>query len=106
MPKIRFIEHNGTEHVAEGQTGRSVMQAAVDNMVPGILADCGGNCSCATCHGFVDPAWIDKVPEVKADERSLLEGLLETRSNSRLTCQITVTPELDGMVVCLPKSQI
>jgi ferredoxin, 2Fe-2S len=105
MPKIVFIEHNGTEHVVEAEVGRSVMQAAVDNFVPGIVADCGGNCSCATCHGFVDTRWSPAIPAIQADEQSLLEGLLDNQNNSRLTCQIKVTPSLDGLVVRLPRSQ-
>jgi len=105
MPKIVFIEHNGTEHVVEAVVGRSVMQAAVENFVPGIVADCGGSCSCGTCHGFVDNGWSAAIPTVQADEQSLLEGLLETQSNSRLTCQIEITPSLDGLVVRLPRSQ-
>jgi 2Fe-2S ferredoxin len=106
MPTIKFIEHDGTEHLVEVETGRSVMQAAVDRMVPGIVGDCGGNCSCATCHGFVETGWLEKLPAAEPFEQSLLEGLLEIQSNSRLTCQITVTPELDGIVVRLPKSQL
>jgi 2Fe-2S ferredoxin len=105
MPKIVFIEHSGAEHEVDSPVGRSVMQAATDNFVPGIIADCGGSCSCGTCHGFVDSRWIAKIPAAQADERSMLEGLLDIEANSRLTCQITVTPDLDGMVVRLPKSQ-
>jgi len=105
MPKIIFIEHSGVEHEVDSEVGRSVMQAATDNFVPGIVADCGGSCSCGTCHGFVDSRWIAKIPEPQADERSLLEGLVDTEPNSRLTCQIIVAPALDGMVVRLPKSQ-
>jgi 2Fe-2S ferredoxin len=105
MPKIVFIEHGGTEHVVEAHVGRSLMQAAVDNLVPGIVADCGGCCSCATCHGFIGDRWLGAIPEPQADEKSLLEGLLDTQAGSRLTCQINVTPALDGLVVRLPKSQ-
>ncbi|HEY3659039.1 MAG TPA: 2Fe-2S ferredoxin [Steroidobacteraceae bacterium] len=105
MPKIVFIEHSGTEHVVEAEVGRSVMQAATDNFVPGIVGDCGGCCSCATCHGFVDDRWLSKIPAIQAGERSLLEGLLDTQSNSRLTCQIEITDGLDGLVVRLPLSQ-
>ena len=105
MPKITFIEHNGTPHTVEIAVGKSVMQAAVENFVPGIVADCGGSCACATCHGFVDDRWRAAIPAVQADEQSLLEGLLETQSNSRLTCQIEITPGLDGLVVRLPRSQ-
>ena len=105
MPKIRFIEHDGTEHRVEVAVGRSVMQAATDNFVPGIIADCGGSCSCGTCHGFIDNESIAKIPAVQPDEASMLDGLLETQPTSRLTCQISVTPDLDGMIVRLPKSQ-
>lgn len=106
MPKLRLIEHNGTEHVLEAEVGSSVMQTAVDNMVPGIIGDCGGNCSCATCHGYVDAAWIDRVPPKSEDEAIMLEGVLHVEDNSRLTCQLKLTPELDGLVVRLPESQI
>ena len=105
MPTIIFIEHNGEKREVQAETGRSVMQAAVENAVPGIVADCGGSCSCGTCHGFIDERWLAKVPAVKSDEGSMLEGLIETQANSRLTCQIDVTPDLDGMIVRLPKSQ-
>jgi 2Fe-2S ferredoxin len=106
MPKIVFIEHDGTEHVVQADAGRSVMQAAVDNFVPGIIADCGGNCSCGTCHGFVDERWRPLLSPADANESSLLEGLLEAQTNSRLTCQISITPALDGLIVRLPKSQL
>jgi 2Fe-2S ferredoxin len=105
MPKIMFIEYNGTEHVVEAVVGRTLMQAAVDNVVPGIVADCGGSCSCATCHGFIDREWLVAIPAPQADENSLLEGLLDIQHNSRLTCQIEITLALDGLTVRLPKSQ-
>jgi 2Fe-2S ferredoxin len=106
MPKIRFILHDGTEHVVEGQVGSSVMQTAIDNMVPGIIGDCGGNCSCATCHGYVDPDWLSKLTPMDENETVMLDGVMRVEDNSRLTCQITVTEELDGLVVRLPLSQI
>jgi 2Fe-2S ferredoxin len=105
MPTIVFIEHDGEEREVRAEAGRSVMQAAVENAVPGIVADCGGSCSCGTCHGFVDPAWFAKIPPAGTAESALLEGLLELKPNSRLTCQITVTADIDGMIVRLPKSQ-
>jgi 2Fe-2S ferredoxin len=105
MPTIIFIEHNGEKHEVKAEAGGSVMRAAVENAVPGIVADCGGSCSCGTCHGFVDPAWLAKIPPAAPAENALLEGLLELQANSRLTCQITVTADIDGMVVRLPKSQ-
>jgi 2Fe-2S ferredoxin len=105
MPKIVFIEHDGVKYEVQAETGGSVMRAAVDNAVPGIVADCGGSCSCGTCHGFVDSAWLAKIPPAGTAESALLEGLLELQANSRLTCQITVTADIDGMIVRLPKSQ-
>lgn len=105
MPKILYIEHNGTQHLIEAEAGKSVMQVAVENMVPGIVGDCGGCCSCATCHGYVDPAWTDRLPAPSADETMMLDGALSVQPNSRLTCQITLRPELDGLVIRLPESQ-
>jgi 2Fe-2S ferredoxin len=105
MPKILFIEHNGAEHLIEADAGKTVMQIAVDNIVPGIIGDCGGCCTCATCHGYVDPAWVDTLPPASEDEKMMLEGALSVQSNSRLTCQIKLTAELDGLVVRLPESQ-
>lgn len=105
MPRIIYIEHDGTEHPVEAPAGKSVMQAAVENLVPGIVGDCGGVCSCATCHGYIDAAWQDKVSPMNANEEGILEGVMRTQANSRLTCQITATEELDGLVVRLPVSQ-
>ena len=105
MTKITYIEHDGTKHVVDAEDGKSVMQTAVENMVPGIMGDCGGCCTCATCHGYIDPSWNSKLPAKSADETMMLEGALAVRDNSRLTCQITVKPELDGLVVQLPESQ-
>jgi 2Fe-2S ferredoxin len=106
MPKVRFILHDGSEHVVEGAVGTSVMEAAIDNMVPGIIADCGGNCSCATCHGYVDPAWSDKLVPISESEAAMLDGAMRVEDNSRLTCQIKLTEELDGIVIRLPISQV
>jgi len=103
--KVVFIEHDGTEHTVEANEGISVMRAAIDNSVPGIVGDCGGCCSCATCHGYIDPAWLAKVPAPSAEELSMLEGALHVLDNSRLTCQIPMSKELDGIVVRLPASQ-
>jgi 2Fe-2S ferredoxin len=106
MAKIRFILHDGTEHVVEGEVGNSVMQTARDNLVPGIIGDCGGNCSCATCHGYVDPAWKDKLEPPSENEVIMLDGTMHQEANSRLTCQLKLTQELDGIVVRLPVSQV
>lgn len=105
MPKITYIEKNGTEHVVEAETGLSVMEAAVKNMVPGIDADCGGACACATCHVYVDPAWIDKVGKPQTMEESMLDFAYEPKENSRLSCQIQISAALDGLVVRLPEYQ-
>ena len=106
MTRIRFIQHDGTENVVEGEAGKSVMQTARDHMVPGIIGDCGGNCSCATCHGYVDPAWINKLPPRSENELVMLDGVMHLEDNSRLTCQIKLTPELDGIIIRLPISQV
>jgi ferredoxin, 2Fe-2S len=106
MPKITFIEHSGQQHDVEVEAGQSVMQAAIDNMVPGIIADCGGNCSCATCHVYIDGEWSERVAPPLQSEKEMLECALHTRESSRLSCQIPVTAELDGMIVRLPESQV
>jgi ferredoxin, 2Fe-2S len=106
MPKIRFILHNGTEHTVEGGVGDSAMKTAVDNAIPGVIGDCGGNCSCATCHGYVDPAWLDKLTPISEDEAAILDGAMHVESNSRLTCQVKLSDELDGIVIRLPVSQV
>lgn len=105
MVKVHFIEHDGTEHVVEGKLGNSVMQTARDNLVPGIIGDCGGNCSCATCHGYVDRDWLGKLGPRDEGEEIILDGAMYTQPNSRLTCQIKLSPELDGIVIRLPISQ-
>ena len=105
MPKITYIEQNGTEHVVETEEGVSVMEAAVKNMVPGIDADCGGACACATCHVYVDDAWAGKTGKPEAMEESMLDFAYEPKENSRLSCQLKVTAELDGLIVRLPEFQ-
>jgi len=105
MPKITYIEASGKEHVIDVTVGLSVMEGAVKHNVPGIDADCGGACACATCHVYVDPAWQAKTGESGGMEQSMLDFANEVQPNSRLSCQIKVTPELDGLVVRLPKSQ-
>ena len=106
MVKVRFIQHDGSEVDVEGEVGTSIMQTARDNLVRGIIGDCGGNCSCATCHGYVDPAWIDKLKPQSEDEALMLDGAMNLEGNSRLTCQIKLTQELDGIVIRLPISQV
>jgi 2Fe-2S ferredoxin len=105
MPKIKYIEHNGKEHDVDVAVGLSVMEGAVKNLVPGIDADCGGACACATCHVHVDQAWLGKLAPKSDMEETMLDFAQELEPNSRLSCQIKVTPELDGFVVRMPKSQ-
>ncbi|RZW17407.1 MAG: 2Fe-2S iron-sulfur cluster binding domain-containing protein [Desulfobulbaceae bacterium] len=105
MINILFIEHSGTEHPIEAEAGESVMLAAVNNSVPGIDGDCGGFCSCATCHVYVDPAWIDKVGPADPAEDEMLGLTPDRKENSRLSCQIELTQELDGLVVTTPEFQ-
>jgi 2Fe-2S ferredoxin len=105
MPKITFIEQSGKEHVVDAQKGLSVMEAAIKNMVPGIDADCGGACACATCHVYVEEAWREKTGKPSAMEESMLDFAYQPKENSRLSCQINVTDELDGLIVRLPEMQ-
>ncbi len=105
MPTIVFIEYNGTSHSTPAIVGQSVMQAAVNGTTTGIVGECGGVCSCGTCHGYIDSPWLEQLPAPGEAESGLLEGVSERQANSRLTCQIKMTKQLDGMVVRLPKSQ-
>ncbi len=105
MPKIKFIEHDGTEHVVDADVDFSVMNAAINNLVPGIDADCGGECSCATCHVVVADEWMAAVGAPSAQEESMLDLNPDRESNSRLSCQINVTDALNGLVVQLPEFQ-
>ena len=105
MAKITYIEHGGAEHVIDVKPGLSVMEGAVKNNVPGIDADCGGACACATCHVYVDATWRDKTGSISAMEESMLDFAENVEPNSRLSCQIKVTEELDGLIVSMPESQ-
>ena len=105
MPKIKYIEHDGTEHDIDAEVGISVMQAALDNLVPGIDADCGGECSCATCHVLIKEDWMPKAGPPGDTEESMLDLNPERQTNSRLACQVFVSEELDGLVLDLPEFQ-
>jgi 2Fe-2S ferredoxin len=107
MPKVTYIEHSGDEHVVDVPVGENVMRGAVNNGIEGIVGECGGGLACATCHCYVDEAWAGQVGEPTSDdERDMLESAAsEVRPTSRLSCQIEVTPELDGLVVRLPERQ-
>ena len=105
MAKITFIDFEGVERSVEATHGDSLMEAATSNDIPGIDADCGGACACATCHLYVDEAWLDVVGKPEELEAEMLEVAEEVRTNSRLSCQIKVSEEMDGLVVKTPESQ-
>ncbi len=105
MAKITFIEHNGKSHEIEASNGGTVMEAATKHNVPGIDADCGGACACATCHVYVDDAWLSRLNPMGSMEESMLDFAEGVQPNSRLSCQIVVTEDLDGLVVTVPESQ-
>ena len=105
MAKITYIEFDGTEHAVEVKPGLSVMEGAVKNGVPGIDADCGGACACATCHVYVDEKWTEKAGKASQMEEDMLDFAFDVKPNSRLCCQITVRPELDGLTVTTPAQQ-
>ncbi|WP_417232055.1 2Fe-2S iron-sulfur cluster-binding protein [Brevundimonas sp.] len=105
MAKITYIEHDGRKHAVEVKAGLSVMEGAIRNNVPGIDADCGGACACATCHVYVDEAWREATGTPSAMEESMLDFAEEVEANSRLSCQIRVSDALDGLIVRLPENQ-
>ena len=107
MVKITYIEFNGIEHVVDVDQGLTVMEGARDNNIPGIEADCGGACACSTCHVYVDPTWIDKLPPKDDMEEDMLDFAYSPDSKtSRLTCQLEVTDDFDGLIVRMPEKQI
>jgi 2Fe-2S ferredoxin len=105
MAKITYVEFDGTEHTVEVRNGLTVMEGAIKNNVPGIDADCGGACACATCHVYVDEAWREKTGTASAMEESMLDFAQNVEPNSRLSCQIKVTDQLDGLIVRMPEEQ-
>jgi 2Fe-2S ferredoxin len=107
MPKIVFIHADSRSEDVDAYAGESAMEAATEHGIAGIVAECGGNAMCATCHVYVDEGWLGRLPQLSADEDALLEGVAaERRANSRLSCQIKITPELDGLVLRLPEKQV
>jgi 2Fe-2S ferredoxin len=106
MPKVTYIEFNGDAHVLSIEPGLSVMEGAINNNVRGVIAECRGACSCATCHVYVDPEWVGRTGQPGGTEASMLECVCDPRPNSRLACQIKVTEELEGLVVRLPEKQV
>ena len=105
MPKIKYIEQNGNSKIIEVDNGLTVMEGAVQNNVPGIGADCGGGMACATCHVYVKDDWFNKIPKKEDGEDDMLDMAFEPKTNSRLSCQIIVSDELDGLEVNIPSKQ-
>ncbi len=106
MAQVTYIDKDDKQYVVEVESGVNLMQAAVDNMVPGILGDCGGFCACATCHVYVDEDWAAKTGAASETEVDLLDGVEDLRPTSRLCCQIIMSDDLDGVVLHLPESQL
>ena len=105
MGRVTYIESNGERHQVNLENGQSIMQGALDNLIGGILGECGGCCSCATCHCYVDDAWLEKVGAPDDMEKDMLDSVVDPQSSSRLSCQIQMSDDLDGLVVRLPESQ-
>ena len=105
MPKITYIEHSGKKHTIDVANGLSIMEGAIQNNIPGIDADCGGAMACATCHVYVKEEWFNNLPQKEQGEEDMLDMAFEPKKNSRLSCQILVSKELDGIVVDLPEKQ-
>ena len=105
MPKITFKDSAGVSQTVDGELGSTVMETAIKNGVPGIEAECGGACACATCHVYVDEAWMEKAGAASAMEQDMLDFAYDVRPTSRLSCQIKVTAALDGLVVTTPERQ-
>ena len=106
MSKITYIEHNGTSHTVDVSNGLTVMEGAVQNDIPGIDADCGGSMACATCHVYVKDDWFNKLPKKNEGEDDMIDQAFEPNTSSRLSCQIQVSDNLDGLKVYLPEKQI
>ena len=105
MPKITYIEHNGKSHTLEVANGLTVMEGAVQNNIPGIDGDCGGSCAWATCHVYVEEKWFNKLPNKESAEEDMLDMASEPKPLSRLSCQLTVSDAMDGLVVNMPSKQ-
>ena len=105
MPKITYIEHNGKKHTIDVANGLTVMEGAIQNNIPGIDADCGGSMACATCHVYVEKEWFNKLPKKEDGEEDMIDMAYEPNKFSRLSCQLTVSNDLEGLVVQLPKKQ-
>ncbi len=105
MPKITYIDSSGNSKTVDVSSGLSVMEGAIQNNIPGIDADCGGSMACATCHVYVQEKWLDKLSKIEDGEQDMLDMAFEPKKNSRLSCQILVSEELNGLVVTTPEKQ-
>ena len=105
MPKITYIESTGNQKTIDVENGLSVMEGAVQNNIPGIDADCGGGMACATCHVYVKEEWFNKLPKAEDAEQDMIDMAFEPKKNSRLSCQLIVSDQLDGLVVTTPSKQ-
>ena len=105
MAKVTFITHDGKNHEVDAVNGSTLMETAIKNSVPGIEAECGGACACATCHVYVDDAWREAVGGPQAMEEDMLDFAWEVQESSRLSCQVKISDELDGLVVKIPEKQ-
>jgi 2Fe-2S ferredoxin len=105
MPKVTYIEYSGKEHNIDVPVGYSIMEGAIKNSIPGIDADCGGSCACATCHIYVDDKYLDKIPPAQEAEKDMLDFVNDVNNTSRLSCQIMMNNDLDGIVVKMPEKQ-
>ena len=99
MPTVVYITTDGVRHEVDVESGYTIMEGAINNNIEGIVAECGGACACATCHSYIDEAWLDRIPPKDDMEDSMLDAAFERKENSRLTCQIEVSDEIDGIVV-------
>ena len=106
MPKITYIDSSGNHKTIDVDKGLSVMEGAIQNNIPGIDADCGGGMACATCHVYVKEEWLNKLNKIEDSEQDMLDMAFEPEKNSRLSCQLIVTDELDGLVVTTPSKQV
>ena len=106
MPKVTFIDPDGATHTVEAEIGWSVMETAMKHAISGIIASCGGSCACATCHVYVDEAWLDKLKPPSLEESDMIDTAIDVQPNSRLSCQIKITNELDGLIVRIAPRQI
>ena len=105
MPKITFIDKSGNSKTIDVENGLSVMEGAIQNNIPGIDADCGGSMACATCHVYVEETWLDKIPKAEEAEVDMIDMAFEPKKNSRLSCQLIVSDELNGLIVTTPEKQ-